>query len=128
MYRIFLTDEFLKQLDKIEPHIRKKLDRKIEEYISPRLKEEPHFGQNIKKLRNYIPETWRYRIGSFRLFYIIVRGEKGSRIRGFRKAKGSRSQGFEDSSEKPNKPEKPEKPGRGLEGWRVGYTSTLPNI
>ena len=50
---------------------------------------------------------------------------KGSRIW---KRKGSRSQGFEDSSGKPNKPEKqekpekpkkqekPEKPGRRLEG------------
>lgn len=71
MYRIFLTAEFLKQLDKIEPMIRKKLDKKIEEYVSPQLKEEPHLGRNIKKLRDYHPETWRYRIGKFRLFYII---------------------------------------------------------
>ncbi|MBA4418666.1 MAG: hypothetical protein C0392_12275 [Syntrophus sp. (in: bacteria)] len=76
MYRIFLTTEFLKQLDKIEPQIRKKLDKKIEEYIAPQLKQEPHFGQNVKKLRGYEPETWRYRIGSFRLFYIIDEKEK----------------------------------------------------
>jgi len=76
MYRIFLTSEFLKQLDKIEPPIRKKLDKKIEEYISPQLKQEPHFGQNVRKLRGYKPDTWRYRIGSFRLFYIIDEKEK----------------------------------------------------
>ncbi|MDP2725859.1 MAG: type II toxin-antitoxin system RelE/ParE family toxin [Syntrophales bacterium] len=76
MYRIFLTAEFLKQLDRIEPPIRKKLDRKIEEYVSPQLKQEPHFGRNIRKLRDYNPETWRYRIGNFRLFYIIDEKEK----------------------------------------------------
>ena len=76
MYRIFLTAEFLKQLDKIESRIRKKLDKKIEEYISPQLKQEPHFGQNVKKLRGYMPERWRYRIGKFRLFYIIDEKEK----------------------------------------------------
>jgi mRNA interferase RelE/StbE len=76
MYRIFLTAEFLKQLDKVEPQIRKKLDKKIEEYITHQLKQEPRFGQNVKKLRGYVPETWRYRIGSFRPFYIIDEKEK----------------------------------------------------
>jgi mRNA interferase RelE/StbE len=71
MYRIFLTNEFLKQLKKIDSRIRKGLEKKIEEYISPQLKQEPHFGKNVKKLRGYVPETWRYRIGSFRLFYTI---------------------------------------------------------
>jgi mRNA interferase RelE/StbE len=75
MYRIFLTSEFLKQLKKIEPRIKKSLEKKIDEYISPQLKQEPHFGKNVKKLRDYVPETWRYRIGNFRLFYII--DEKG---------------------------------------------------
>jgi mRNA interferase RelE/StbE len=76
MYRIFLTNEFLKQLIKIDSRIRKGLEKKIEEYISPQLKQEPHFGKNVKKLRGYVPETWRYRIGSFRLFYIIDEAEK----------------------------------------------------
>ena len=76
MYRIFLTNEFLKQLKKIDSRIRKGLEKKIEEYISPQLKQEPHFGKNVKKLRGYVPETWRYRIGSFRLFYIVDEVEK----------------------------------------------------
>jgi len=76
MYRVFLTAEFLKQLDKIESQIRRKLYKKIEEYISPQLKQEPHFGRNVNKLRGYVPERWRYRIGSFRLFYIIDGKEK----------------------------------------------------
>ena len=76
MYRIFLTNEFLKQLKKIDSRIRKGLEKKIEEYISPQLKRETHFGKNVKKLRGYVPETWRYRIGNFRLFYIIDEVEK----------------------------------------------------
>lgn len=76
MYRIFLTDEFLKQLDKIRLPIRKQLDKKISEYLSPQLKQEPHFGKNIKKFRGYEPERWRYRIGDFRLFYFIDEEEK----------------------------------------------------
>jgi len=76
MYRIFLTSEFMKQLDKIESRIRKQLDKKIKEYISPQLKQEPHFGSNVKKLRGYMPARWRYRIGKFRLFYIIDEKEK----------------------------------------------------
>jgi len=76
MYLIFLTNEFLKQLKKTDPRMRKGLEKKIEEYISPQLKREPHFGKNVKKLRGYVPETWRYRIGSFRLFYIIDEVEK----------------------------------------------------
>ena len=71
MYRIFLTNEFLKQLDKIRLPIRKHLDKKISGYLFPQLKQEPHFGKNIKKLRGYEPERWRYRIGDFRLFYFI---------------------------------------------------------
>jgi mRNA interferase RelE/StbE len=39
--------------------------------VFPQLKEEPHFGLNIKKLKGFVPETWRYRIGKFRLIYII---------------------------------------------------------
>ncbi len=76
MYRIFLTAEFSKQFEKIESKVRKRLEKKIEEYVLPQLKQEPHFGKNIKKLQGYMPETWRYRIGSFRLFYIIDEQEK----------------------------------------------------
>ncbi len=43
----------------------------MKEYIIPQLKSEPHFGSNIKKLKNYDPPTWRYRIGKYRVFYEI---------------------------------------------------------
>jgi len=40
-------------------------------YVYPQLKQNPHFGKNIKKLLNYNPDTWRYRISSYRFFYEI---------------------------------------------------------
>ncbi len=52
------------------------LDKKLREYVFPRLKVEPFYGRNIRKLRNYTPETWRYRTGKFRLFFIIDPSEK----------------------------------------------------
>jgi len=40
------------------------------------LRQEPHYGPNIKRLQGYEPITWRYRIGDYRLFYLIDDGEK----------------------------------------------------
>ncbi len=68
-YRIFETEEFLKKLKKLLQTESSFIRRKLDEYIYPQLRQEPFFGQNIKKLRGYSPDTWRYRIGKFRLFY-----------------------------------------------------------
>lgn len=76
MYQIFLTDECQKSLEKITKNGRLFIEQKIKEYIIPQLKDEPHYGINIKKLHNYSPETWRYRIGKFRLFYLINEKDK----------------------------------------------------
>ena len=39
--------------------------------VYPQLKQNPYFGKNIKKLVNYKPDIWRYRISSYRFFYEI---------------------------------------------------------
>jgi len=39
--------------------------------VYPQIREEPHFGPNVKKLRGYDPDTWRYRVGRYRIFYTI---------------------------------------------------------
>lgn len=44
---------------------------KLREYVYPQIRSEPHFGINIKKLKGYSPNTWRYRIGNYRIFYTI---------------------------------------------------------
>ena len=57
-YRIFETEQFQSDLrTNLGPY--------------PQLRVQPFFGRNIKKLKEYRPETWRYRIGGFRFFYEI---------------------------------------------------------
>ena len=74
-YKIFETDQFLECLsDDFEGH-GEKIAGKLRDYVYPQLRANPHFGRNIKKLRNYRPETWRYRIGDYRLFYEIDESE-----------------------------------------------------
>ncbi len=75
-FRVFETDEFLKKLKKMpEPDI-DFLRRKLDSFVYPQIKKEPFWGNNIKKLKEYTPETWRYRIGRFRLFYIVDQKEQ----------------------------------------------------
>ncbi|MBK8804645.1 MAG: type II toxin-antitoxin system mRNA interferase toxin, RelE/StbE family [Fibrobacteres bacterium] len=71
MYQIFLTEEFDVGLQEITLRDRQSIEKKMIDYMAPQVKQEPHYGPNIKKLRGYIPETWRYRIGRYRLFYTI---------------------------------------------------------
>lgn len=70
-YKIFETIQFQSDLKLIQSKQREKFYRKITNYIYPQLKANPFFGSNIKKLKNWEPETWRYRIGKYRLFYEI---------------------------------------------------------
>ena len=75
-YKIFETDEFQKRIAKISKRDKSFIEKKLTQYIYPQLKEEPQYGNNINKLVNYNPETWRYRIGKYRLFYIIDEADK----------------------------------------------------
>lgn len=75
-YQIFETDEFLKKIKKITNRDQIFIERKLLQHIYPLLKEEPHYGNSIKKLIDYKPETWRYRIGKYRLFYVIDENDK----------------------------------------------------
>jgi mRNA interferase RelE/StbE len=73
-FRIFETDEFKKTLARLGPP--RFLPRKLRSYVYPQLREGPFFGPNIRKLRGYVPETWRYRIGPYRLFYSVDKDER----------------------------------------------------
>ena len=70
-YKVFVSEEFDQQLNKFPKKDKAIIEKKLAEYVYPQLKTEPHFGSNIKKLRNYKPPTWRYRIGKYRIFFII---------------------------------------------------------
>ena len=75
-FSLFETDEFLKQLGKLSSQDSAFLQKKLKDYVYPQLKKQPFWGNNIKKLQGYSPTTWRYRIGSFRLFYIINKEQR----------------------------------------------------
>jgi mRNA interferase RelE/StbE len=70
-YKIFETDQFTDDLrENIKSHY-DKVVKKLKDFIYTQLKQNPYYGKNIKKLRNYTPETWRYKIVEYRLFYEI---------------------------------------------------------
>ena len=66
-YQIAETKSFAKIKKKID----KKLYSKIENFVYPQLKENPFYGSNIKKLKDNLEGYYRYRIGNYRLFYLI---------------------------------------------------------
>ena len=70
-YRIFETEQFRKDLQSIARAGRKEIAAKLRRSVYPQLREQPHFGPHTRKLKGYRPETWRYRIGSWRFFYEI---------------------------------------------------------
>lgn len=70
-FRIFETEEFSKHLKKLSSRDATFLKRKLRSFAYPQLKKEPFWGNSIKKLQGYTRETWRYRIGKFRVFYIV---------------------------------------------------------
>ena len=75
-FRIFETEQFQKNLKDDFSGINRKIREKLQNYVYPQLKNNPFFGKNIKKLVNYNPETWRYRIGDYRYFYVIDKKKK----------------------------------------------------
>lgn len=70
-FEIFETDQFLQDLSQDFKGQGEKIVKKLKDYVYPQLRDNPHFGKNIKKLKNYQPETWLYRIGSYRFFYEV---------------------------------------------------------
>lgn len=57
------------------PELRK-YKKKISDQVYPILRENPFYGANIKKLKGELSDIYRYRIGSFRLFYMVLEAEK----------------------------------------------------
>ena len=75
-YRIFETKQFQKDLEQIAQSGHKKVAKKLRDFVYPQLRQHPHFGPNIKKLKDFTPDAWRYRIGAWRFFYEIDEEEK----------------------------------------------------
>jgi mRNA interferase RelE/StbE len=70
-YRVFETRCFLADLAGLGIVAQKRLEAKLRDYIYPILRPTPQSGSNIKRLKNWDPPTWCYRVGDWRFFYEI---------------------------------------------------------
>ncbi len=75
-YRVFETEQFVKDLDKIARSGQRTIVHRLRRVVYSQLQRSPHFGPNIRKLKGYKPETWRYRIGDWRFFFEIDEDER----------------------------------------------------
>ena len=60
-----------KNFRKIKKNIDKRIYDKIVNIVYPQLKSNPYYGTNIKKLKGKFERYYRYRVGDYRLFYLI---------------------------------------------------------
>jgi mRNA interferase RelE/StbE len=70
-FKIFETSQYIADIDRELRHKKRYIENKLHVYIYPQLRSQPYVGKNIKKLKGYDPDTWRYRIGNYRFFYTI---------------------------------------------------------
>ena len=70
-FKIFETEQFLEDMESEFIGQQARIQKKLLAYTYPQLRRQPYFGKNIRKLVDYTPETWRYRIGPYRFFYTI---------------------------------------------------------
>lgn len=75
-YRIFETEGFLADLRSLSRSAGARVEQKLRVHVYPMLRNEPHFGPSIRKLRGWSPETWRVRIRDWRFFYEIDERKK----------------------------------------------------
>lgn len=75
-YRVFETTTFQEDLAKIGKSGSSRIEEKLREHVYPQIRTEPHYGPNIKRLKNWSPPTWRYRIGAWRFFYEVDETDK----------------------------------------------------
>lgn len=75
-YRVFETRQFLRDLGRLGPAAQKRLEAKLRQHVYPILRDNPHLGPNIKRLKNWEPPTWRYRVGDWRFFYEIDEAQR----------------------------------------------------
>ncbi len=75
-YRIFETDTFQQDIVRISRSGLSRIKDRLREHVYSQLRNEPHFGPNIRRLKNWEPPTWRYRIGAWRFFYEINERDK----------------------------------------------------
>jgi len=72
----FLIAETETYRDKVESKTFLRFSSRIRDNIYPRLRTNPYFGPNIKRLKGELSSIYRYRMGDYRLFYTIDASKK----------------------------------------------------
>lgn len=75
-FRVFETRRFWSDLAKMGTVAQRRIEAKLRDYVYPIVLENPYSGPNIKRLKNWDPPTWRYRVGEWRFFYEIDEKER----------------------------------------------------
>jgi mRNA interferase RelE/StbE len=70
-FRLFETRSFLADLAGLGIVSQRRLEGKLRNFVYPILRQTPQSGSNIKRLKNWDPPAWRYRVGDWRFFYEI---------------------------------------------------------
>lgn len=60
-----------KTFQRVKSELDSKIYAKVVNIVYPQLRANPFYGTNIKKLKGEFEGYYRYRIGNYRLFYII---------------------------------------------------------
>lgn len=71
MYRIKLTKEAVKFIEKCDQNTKKRIKEAVK-----RILQSPYVSKNIKKLKDKFPHLYRYRIGNIRIIYQIQKEEE----------------------------------------------------
>lgn len=71
IYRIYETRQFLRDIARQSKVRQARLETKLRSYVYPFPLRDPYIGPNIKRLKDWDPPTWRYRVGDWRFFYEI---------------------------------------------------------
>ena len=66
-FQIAQTKEFEKNIRKLDS----KIYIKIKNIVYPQFRKNPFYGTNIKRLKGEYEGVYRYRLGNYRLFYVI---------------------------------------------------------
>ena len=70
-YQVFETDEFVSKLEALPGRQARTIRDKLRSYVYPQIRVQPFYGANIRKLRGFAADVWRYRIGDYRIFHTV---------------------------------------------------------
>ena len=75
-YQIIATKEFERSVIEIEKAGETVITKKLRSYFYPQLAENPYLPKHVKKLKNWVPASWRLRIGDWHFIFQVNESRK----------------------------------------------------